>query len=61
VLFNLSRRAAEFFVDALEADGAPEWMDLAAEIREHWGMSPWPAGSVRQPDGAADNTNPKQE
>lgn len=52
---GLTRREVEFFVDALERDGAPEWMELAAELREQWGMAPWPAGSVRQEDSVTES------
>ncbi len=46
---ELSRQEAEFIVDACERDGAQQWMDLAAQLREIWGMSPFPAGTVAPP------------
>lgn len=57
MLIDIRRNEAEFFVDALEADGAPQWMELAAELREKFGMAPWPTGSVRQPENGIENNS----
>lgn len=52
---ELSRSEAEFIVDACEANGAAQWMQLAADLRRKWGMAPYPAGAVKracEPDAA---------
>jgi hypothetical protein len=45
--FRLSRDEAEFIVDVCERTRIPQWMTLAAEIRESWGMAPFPDGAAR--------------
>ena len=35
---RLAREEAEYLVDCLERERIPQWMMLAAEIRENWGM-----------------------
>lgn len=42
---RLNRDEAEFLVDQCERDRIPQYMALGAQIREAFGMGPFPAGA----------------
>lgn len=45
--WSLTRTEAEFLVDLIEKSGAMQY--LADELRELFGMAPFPAGTVQEP------------
>lgn len=47
---HFGRSETERLVDLLEAVGDRQAMAMAAELREVFGMSPYPAGTVRPPN-----------